>query len=173
MFERNKIDNVPETSAVPVEITFIDGTLVKGKVLIPVGRLLADMLNTSGGFIEFEPYGGERSYVAKALLGSVKLVGVPKTPDLQARTRDLDGFDPHAVLGVLQGDSAEKIHAAYVKLAKTYHPDRYSTVELPEEVRDYLANMARRINAAYAALETPRHVKAARQEPVFTSKPRM
>ena len=30
MFERNKIDNVPETTAVPVEIAFADGTIGKG-----------------------------------------------------------------------------------------------------------------------------------------------
>jgi hypothetical protein len=172
MFERNKIDNAPETTAVPVEITYTDGAVAKGKLLIPTGRMVVDALNGVGGFIEFEPYGGERTYLAKAQLGAVKLVGVPRLPNLQARARDLDGFDPYVVLGIGAGASGEEIHAAYVRLAKTYHPDRYSTAELPEEVREYLSTMARRINAANQALETPRHVKAARQEPIFTSKPR-
>jgi hypothetical protein len=172
MFERNKIDNIPETSAVPVEVMFTDGTLAKGKLLVPTGRPVADALNGGGGFVEFEPYGGERAFVAKAQLASVKLVGVPKAPDLKARVRDGNGFDPFAVLGVAPGTSTDEIHGAYVRLAKAYHPDRYATADLPEEVRDYLASMARRVNAAYAALETPRHVKAARQEPIFTSRPR-
>ena len=55
------------------------------------------------------------------------------------------------------------------RLAKAYHPDRYATAELPAEVRDYLAAMARRINAAHAALEVPLKKQAVRQEPVFTS----
>jgi hypothetical protein len=172
MFERNRIDNVPDISAVPIEVTFVDGALVKGKLLIPVGKQVADVLNGGGGFLEFEPYGGERSFLAKSQVAAVKLAGVPKAGSLTARVRDADGFDPYAVLGLGAGTPAEQIHSAYVKLAKAYHPDRYATADLPEEVREYLATMARRINAAYAALETPRHVKAARQEPIFTSRPR-
>jgi hypothetical protein len=172
MFERNKIDNVPETTAVPIEIVFTDGTPAKGKLLVPMGKLVADALNGSGSFLEFEPYGGERGFIAKSQIASVKLLGVPKVPNLIARVRDLDGFDPFAVLGMRPGSSADELHAAYVKLAKAYHPDRYATADLPEEVREYLATMARRVNAAYSALETPRHVKAARQEPIFTSGPR-
>ena len=42
-------------------------------------------------------------------------------------------------------------------------------VELPDEVRDYLAAMARRINAAHAALEVTRQKQAARAEPIFTT----
>lgn len=173
MFERNRIDNAPELSAVPIEVTFTDGTLVKGKLLLPVGKHVADVLNGSGVFVEFEPYGGERSFIAKSQVAAVKLVGVPKAASLAGRMRDVDGFDPYVVLGVAAGTPSEQIHAAYVKLAKAYHPDRYATADLPEEVRDYLSTMARRVNAAYAALETPRHVKAARQAPVFTSGPRM
>ncbi len=44
---------------------------------------------------------------------------------------------------------------------------------LPPEVADYLDAMARRINAAYAALETtmqaPRRVAAQRSQPIYTS----
>ncbi len=172
MFERNKIDNVPETSAVPVEIALTDGTIAKGKLLVAMGRSIADALNGTGSFVEFEPYGGEKSYVAKAQLTSVKLVGVPKAPNLKARLADPDGFDPHRVLGVPAGAGREEMRAAYFALAKTYHPDRYATAELPEEVRDYLAAMARRINAAHAALDVPERKRAARAEPVFTSQGR-
>ncbi len=54
------------------------------------------------------------------------------------------------------GASRDEVRQAYLRLAKAYHPDRYASVELPEEVRDYLSAMARRVNAAHAALETPR-----------------
>ena len=37
---------------------------------------------------------------------------------------------------------------------ESYHPDRYAQADLPNEVREYLAAMARKINAAFAALET-------------------
>jgi hypothetical protein len=169
MFERNKIDNVPETSAVPVEILLTDGTLAKGKLLVPMGRSVADALNGTSSFVEFEPYGGEKSFVAKAQLASVKLVGVPKAPNIKNRLADPDGFDPHRILGIPVGASREDVRQAYFVLAKAYHPDRYATAELPEEVRDYLAAMARRINAAHAALEVPEKRRAARAEPIFTS----
>ena len=84
----------------PVEIAFADGTAAKGKMLVLVGKTVADALNGTGDFIEFEPYGGEKSYLAKAQLASVRLVGVPKAPNLEARLVDHDGFDPHRVLGL-------------------------------------------------------------------------
>lgn len=169
MFERNRVDNVPEPSAVPVEIVLPDGSASRGKLLVPAGKAFADALNGPGGFIEFEPYGGERCFLAKAHLASVKPVAVPKAFNLGARLGDPGGFDPHAVLGLAAGATRDEVRQAYVRLAKAYHPDRYATAELPEEVRDYLAAMARRINAAHAALEAPQKRQAAREAPIFTS----
>ena len=169
MFERNRIDNVPEPSAVTVEVALVDGTIARGKLLVPAGKTIADALNGAGAFIEFEPYGGERSFLAKAQLASITPVRVPKASNLRARIGDPDGFDPHAVLGLAAGASHEVARQAYFRLAKAYHPDRYATAELPEEVRDYLAAMARRVNAAHAALEVPQKRQAMREEPIFTS----
>ena len=169
MFERNRVDNAPEVSAVPVEITGLDGTLIKGKLQVPVPKTVAEALNGAAAFIEFEPYGGEKRYLAKAQLAAVKPLGVPRLPSLQGRLRQSEDFDPHAVLGVPCGASREEIREAYVALAKAYHPDRYANVMLPPEVSEYLAAMARRINLAHAALEVPEKRKALRQEPIFTS----
>ena len=167
MFERNRIDNAPETSAIPVEIALADGTVSKGKLLVPMGKNVADALNGTSSFIEFEPYGGERSYLSKAQLASVRLVGAPKASDLQARLVDVGDFDPYRILGVTAASTREQVRAAYFALAKAYHPDRYATAELPGEVRDYLAAMVRRVNAAYAALDVPERKRAVRPEPIF------
>jgi len=176
MFERNRIDNAPEPSAVPVEITFTDDTLAKGKLLMPQGKSVADALNGSGGFIEFEPYGGERRFLAKAEIASLRPVGVPKGGNLKQRLRALDDFDPHQILGVDPVADWEAVRQAYYQLSKVYHPDRYATAELPEEVLEYLSAMVRRVNAAYAALEMPRQaLKQAdekRSTPVYSSQPR-
>lgn len=169
MFERNRVDNAPEVSAVPVEITLLDGTLIKGRLLVPVLKTVVDTLNGGTAFVDFEPYGGERRYIAKAQLAAVKPVGVPRVPTLQSRLRDTGEFDPYAVLGLAHGAAREQVREAYVALAKVYHPDRYANVALPPEVGDYLAAMARRINAAHAALEAPEKRRAVRQEPIFTS----
>ena len=78
MFDRNRMDNVlPEPGAVPVEVVLVDGTTSRGKLLVPVGKTVAEALNGTGGFVEFEPYGGERGFLAKAQLASVTPVGVP------------------------------------------------------------------------------------------------
>ena len=172
MFERTRVDNVPEPNAVPVEVVLADGTLIKGKLLVSAGKTLADALNGTAAFIEFEPYGGERSFLAKGQLASVQLVGVPRAANLASRTRDQDSFNPHAILGIGCNAGWEEVRQAYHKLAKSYHPDRYASAELPAEVQDYLAAMARRVNAAYAALEAPRQTvptAAARAAAVYTS----
>ncbi len=169
MFERTKIDNAPDLTAMPVETVFVDGTIVRGKLMVPTTKCIADLLNGSGAFLEFEPYGGERNYVAKAQIASIKMLGVPKLPNLNVRLKDYDGFDPYAVLGVKPGATREDIRQAYFALAKAYHPDRYATAELPSEVIEYLFAMARRVNAAHAALSTEQKKQAAKAEPVFTS----
>ena len=172
MFERNKIDNV-EHSGVPVEITTDTGDVLKGRILIAMGRNIFEVLNSPGGFLEFEAYGGDRTYFAKGALRNVKLTHVPKVPNLKTRLNDLDSFDPHSILGLPSSASFDDVKAAWHRLSKTYHPDRYATAELPEEVADYLSSMARRVNAAYAALEAPHQVTRrathARATPVFTS----
>ena len=78
--------------------------------------------------------------------------------------RDTDGFDPHAILGLPLGAPYEDVRAAYLRKAKVYHPDRYANAELPDEVKAYLEGMARRVNAAFAALESPH--QNIRQKPV-------
>ena len=167
MFERNRVDSISD--GVPVEIALADGDTIKGKLMVPPGKAVADALNGTGAFIEFEPYGGERTFLGKAHLASIRPVGVPRGVNLQARLADANEFDPHRILGLSVGATRDEIRAAYFSLAKAYHPDRYATAELPTEVRDYLAAMARRINAAHAALEAPQKRQAARAEPVFTT----
>src|SRR5581483_1409939 len=37
MFERNRVDNAPDVSATPVEVTLVDGALIKGRLPVPAG----------------------------------------------------------------------------------------------------------------------------------------
>ena len=176
MFERNRVDSAPLPSFVPVELALADGSLLTGRLAVPVGRTTVDVINGQGSFIDFEPYDGERRFVAKGQINEIQLTGVPGAPELKPRVRGHDEFDPHGILGVAPTAGWDEVRQAYVQLAKTYHPDRYSSALLPGEVKDYLETMARRINAAYAALDSTHKVvkKAAfeRSAPVFTSPPR-
>ncbi len=177
MFERNKVDNQSEQTGVSIEAHLEDGSVIKGKVAIPQHKSVYDVLNGQAAFLEFEPFEGERRFIAKASVRSVKLLPVARGANLHARLRDADAFDPHTILGLTRAASWDDIKSAYHRLAKLYHPDRYSAAELPPEVRDYLAGMTRRVNAAYAALEAPQQIKrqasAARAEPIYTSPSRV
>ena len=172
MFDRNRPE-VQEQAAVAVEIILDDGAIVAGKLVIPASRSAFDVLNGPAVFLEFEPYEGERRFIAKSALKAVKLLANAKPLNLAQKLRDLDGFDPHAILGVKAGADWDNVRAAYVGMAKTYHPDRFANADLPTEVSAYLAGMARRLNTAYAALETVHQSRKMatelRQEAVYVS----
>ncbi len=177
MFERNKVDTgVQHVASVPAEVEDANGTVLKGRFIFTAARAFADVLNGPSQFLEFEGYEGPRQFLSKSAIRSVRLVAVPQAGQLDARRRDSAAFDPHQVLGVAHAAPFDEIRQAYLRLSKTYHPDRYQSVELPAEVRDYLAAMAARINVAYAALERDVQIEKAkvstRVEPVYTSRPR-
>ena len=153
MFERSKSEPA-DTSGVSVVLTLTDGSELKGRLAIPGGRSMSDILNGTMQFLEFEEYAGARTFLAKHAIGHIRLASPPRGQGL-ARMRDADAFDPYAILGLPLGARFEDVRAAYLAKAKTYHPDRYANAELPDEVKRYLEDMARRINAAFAALEEP------------------
>lgn len=173
MFERNRVDNSLQQMTVPAEITLQDGSVHKGKFIIAAARSIFEVLNGDVKFLEFETYDGARTLIAKATLASINILTLPSTGGLKARLADGDQFDPHSVLGVPREAAFDDVRAAYLKHSKLYHPDLYANVLLPPEVKDYLAAMARRINAAYRALEIPQQAtKRAvieKAKPVFTS----
>lgn len=173
MFERNRIDNRPEPVSVPVEIETASGDKLAGRLRVPAGQTPLDCLNGSGGFVEFEPFGAEPRFMAKSTLAAVRLSNVPPAPRLQPRT--MADFDPFQVLGIAEDADREAIRRAYVELTKTYHPDIYAGLTLPDEIAGYLEAMARRINAAYSALEGRERAsrasspRPAPSQPVYTS----
>jgi hypothetical protein len=174
MFERGKVDTGTGegVTGVSVVLSLTDGTELKGRLAIPGGRTLADALNGAAPFVEFETFDGSRQFLAKHAISGVRLMS-PASPEGLARLRDSDGFDPYGILGLPLGAPYEDVRAAYLRKVKDYHPDRYANAELPEEVRAYLAAMARRINAAFAALEAPqqegRQKTVQRITPIYSS----
>jgi DnaJ-domain-containing protein 1 len=177
MFERGRIDTRPEPVAVPVELELLGGEVEKGKLILLASQAPLDAINQPGGFVEFVPYAGEPRLVAKATIASVRLVGVPRAPALRGRHGMTDDFEPYTILGLPDGSPFEAVRNAYIELSKTYHPDRYSSAALPPEVVGYLETMARRVNAAYAALEaterTAKRYRADLMPAVYTSRARL
>ena len=86
MFDRNRVDNVPEPSGVPVEVALRRRhDQPRASCWCRWARAVADVLNGASSFIEFEHYGGERSFLAKAQLAWVKPVAIPRASNLGAR----------------------------------------------------------------------------------------
>jgi hypothetical protein len=150
MFDRGRNERA---GPVGVEIGLRNGHEIKGKIAVPPGLTLVELLNGSANFVEFETFTGERTFIAKSALLTLKPLDQTPAPTLGIGKGLTGSFDPHVVLGVGPDASKEKIRQAYISLAKIYHPDRYATVDLPAEVSDYLSAMVRRINVAYDALE--------------------
>lgn len=173
MFERNRVDNTLQQMTVPAEITLMDGSVHKGKFIIAAARSIYEVLNGETKFLEFETYTGDRSLIAKATISAINLTALPATNGLRARINDGDQFDPYLELGVQQSSSFDDIRHAYLKLSKIYHPDLFVSVALPAEVKDYLSAKARRLNAAYRALEAPqiaaKRAIVEKSKPIFTS----
>jgi DnaJ-domain-containing protein 1 len=178
-FERNKVDNISQSSqqvAIAAEVRFDTGEVEAGQFFIQASRPFTEVLNGGSPFIEFEVYGEARRWVSKSSIRDVKLTPAPKPGDLKAKALEIDYFEPHRVLGVEQNAEWADVRASYVALSKIYHPDNFANVSLPSEVNHYLAAISRRINLAYAALETKHSTAKAiaqRVKPIYESQPRM
>jgi len=155
MFERNHINqaNGSEKDGHPVRITLDDGSTLRGRMMVAKTRCVNDELNGEGRFISFEPYRGDQLLLSKASIRSLSVTNVPKASQLQRRNIKNADFDPYEVLGVAHGASLEVVRAAYHKLAKAYHPDRYASQDLPDEILEYACEMLGRINLSYNELK--------------------
>ena len=67
MFDRSSRPDGP----LAVQITLADGRELNGTFIVPPGRTLPEVLNGPMGFIEFEPAGAPRTFIAKSCLQAV------------------------------------------------------------------------------------------------------
>lgn len=147
MFDRNRAPSGRMT----VSITMVDGETLHGSIAVAVSGKLEDAMNNPAHFVDFETTEGERMCLAKHAIRKVEMVAVPRTDQFTRRTVG-DSFDPYAVLGVAQGSDAATLKDAYYARARDYHPDRFAAVEMPQEMKDYVTAMLKRINIAYRQL---------------------
>lgn len=154
MFERNVIDRGSDASrkSIALRILFDDGREVSGLCFVVATRTLDEELNQPGLFLDFEPYEGERAYISKSSIKRISQIDLPKADQLTRTGYACDAADPYAILNVQRGELPAVIQAAYHRLAKQYHPDRFAGLELPSEMATYAADMSRRINEAYSML---------------------
>ena len=147
MFQSNKTNAVRAL----VALTFMDGKTDTVSVRLTLTSKLSDALNNADLFIDAVNAAGKQYFVAKAAIANVELIEVPKAAQLnmQRRSADRERFDPFDVLGVANDAGSDAIRQAYHAMVKAYHPDRFSALDLPREMKDYAAAMLVRINLAY------------------------
>ena len=137
---------------VPVLVTLIDGSRIRGTVMLPRDKSLRDLFNMPEPFFDFECLENGPMVIAKTSIASLRQHVLPANDQLEKKMRTLDKSDPHKILGIGRTATREEIRTAYVALARAYHPDRFASSELPPEIAEYIDAMARRINAAYSEL---------------------
>jgi DnaJ domain len=134
--------------------------LAEGKKLIASLRLsvsgkLSDTLNNAEPFLDVITGDGEQAFVRKQAVERVIVVDPPQAKlNQQRRSSDKAGFNPYAILGVERTASSEDHRAAYLALVKSYHPDRFANLDLPQEMKDYVSAMLTRINMAYEQISS-------------------
>ncbi len=130
-----------------------DGKKLPVSIKLGLTGKLAETLNNAEHFVDVIAGGGQQLFINKGKIERVEISDPPIAKlNQQRRAADKAVFDPHAVLGVANGASKEELRAAWVHLVKSYHPDRFANLDVPQEMKDYAAAMQSRINMAYGQL---------------------
>jgi len=154
-----------------VTVTTSDGTVQQGNLIIGQTSDLLRTLNGDGKFLEFESMSGEKRFIAKNALAQIEPSDIPKVKKLIANSDIGKDFDPFKILKVGPDADAKTIHSAYLERVKSYHPDHFSSVDLPKEMAEYAENMVRLVNTAYKTLSPQQSYatcKPAQQDPTIS-----
>ena len=152
MFERNPVDNKAET-LIAVEVSLDDGSKITGRTVLGPGKGVHKLLESQDAFLYVDGFDGEGAFIPKTGIKGLKVIAPAKSNALHLSVPDARNFDPYRVLGLEKGASFDDIKDAYHRLTKIYHPDRFASVELPREVKNYIEGMAKNVNAAFRALK--------------------
>jgi DnaJ-domain-containing protein 1 len=135
------------------KLTLTDGKSLVVSVKLPMSGKLTDAFNNAEHFIDVIAGDGTQQVINKAVIARAEAFEPPRASlNQQRRESDKSGFDAFAVLGVSKTATPEDLRSAYVALVKSYHPDRFASLDLPQEMKDYAAAMQARINMAYQQL---------------------
>jgi hypothetical protein len=140
------------SDVVNLEIVLADGTILKGDFLQPRDKSLREVFNMPDPFVDLDCALNGPTIIAKTQIRSLRLNVPLRADQIEKREKQLEKSDAWGALGLPRNADREAVRKAYISLAHLYHPDRYSGVDLPKEVAEYMNAMARRINGAYAEL---------------------
>lgn len=160
MFERNRIDNSSEPT-VAVALSLDTGETISGRAALPKSRQVHRLLDGEEKFLYVETFEGEGQFVPKDTIKSLKVIPTERARPLSLSFPDATGFCPYRALGIDKGAPWDEVRAAFHRLTKLYHPDKYASLELPAEVKAYLESKAKEVNSAFRMLRAAANGKAA------------
>jgi len=132
------------SKTIEVSVRMLDGATLRGGLMqTQTASSLEGVLSKDTPFLEFISKDGQRKFILKNQIAPV-LVN-PKD------SRYIDAF---TMLGVRKECTFDEAKVAYHRLAKQYHPDNYSGIDLPEEVQRYVTDMFRQINTAFTEVRS-------------------
>lgn len=135
-------------------VTLSDGRRLDGKFIIAETADLLMNLNGDGKFATFVTHEGETKLIAKSSIVEANEKVIKKVRPLSPSNDN--GFDPYKILGVTAQTPFDVIKTQYIKLARCYHPGRYSHKEMPTEIAEYAVSMSQAIEQAFQSLAANR-----------------
>jgi DnaJ domain len=135
------------------KLTLTDGKSEIVSVKLPMSGKLTDAFNSTEIFVDIISGDGTQQVINKSVIARAEAFDPPRAGlNQQRRSSDKSGFNAYAVLGIEKDAAPEQMRSAYMALVKSYHPDRFVSLDLPQEMKDYAAAMQARINMAYQQL---------------------
>jgi DnaJ-domain-containing protein 1 len=135
-----RIQQKIETS---VEISLVDGQVLKGKLFLAAQSRITDVLNDDRAFLPLKTSDGSVVAIAKASIKSVTL------PSGSPPSGPYRGSDAYKILGVTLEAGREELKRAYHQLSKGNHPDHIRGLGLGTEYVEVAEKCMSRINVAY------------------------
>ena len=137
---------------IAVAIELANGASIKGSIPQGVTASLASAVNREQPFLELFDKAGAVTLVARAQIVSITQTETFSAPDVPHAV-DVSEANAFGFLGLEADCDAATARASFRRMVKAYHPDRFESQELPEEMMKYASEMFRQTSKAYAIVK--------------------
>lgn len=126
---------------VRVNLQLEDRSMLDGFVFCGQGERLSDILNDAREFLPFETHTKDIMMLRKGMISNIVA-----REEVGKKTVSTDPFE---ILGISKAASHDEIKQAYHQKVRLYHPDKLTSLGLPDDVTSYASDTLARINSAY------------------------
>lgn len=131
-----------------IEVVLVDGTELRGTMLVSRDKGLRELLSEPDPFVEIECRVNGSMLLAKTSLRYVRAVAMPKADQLESRLRTVEKLNAYGVLKLPRNADPAAVRTAADQVLQLYDPARAAAAGMPSEVVEYFAAMSRRAQLA-------------------------